>query len=953
MGLGSRKEMLLGQIRRIAARQRLNQLSDRELLGRFASQGDEEAFRSLIERYGPLVLRVCQRVLGHDHDAEDACQATFVVLASKAGTRAWSESIAGWLQAVAVRVARQARRAARRRRNHEDQAASKTGLNPAAEVSVRELHQLLEEELAHLPEAYRTPLVQHYLVGQGQEEIARQLGWSLRTLTRRLEQGRLLLQKRLAARGATVTGVLLAVLLAEGARASAMPAALAASTLHAVMMFKSGQAIAGGSLAVTALAAATLQGMTTSRLKIAALMAAAVLLAAVGAAAAWLAKSPERAVALPPPVSQVNQQPVLDNDKPDAGSPTVVFSGRVVDASGKPVPQAEVTALARRPFRAGDHGLRENTLAFGLTDSEGRFRLTVPADFPSWYPDRQVVLVAKKDGALTTLPVSTLSGQVNTPLRLGASGMIRGRLVDTSGALAAGVRVQVVRLGDAAWEPVQGEDSRPPPFWPEPATSNEKGEFILPGLDASQNVWLQFQDDRYELTTVAVSPSEHVPALFRLGPPRLLRGQVLDEETGRPLPFARLAVFAGEWQEMHHERYTALTATQRATRTVRSDALDGRADAEGRFKLRLPGASAYRVDVFPPREGKYLALTRTLRWSEGTTGREEEFRLPPAVELRGQVLEGTDGKPVAGAVAYFQSISKDNPHYRTDVLCDRSTMATSAADGSFRLAVPPGPGALFVYGPRWEYVSQVVDPGSLVPGPRRPLRSYVDGLVRVDVSPSAKRQEVKVTLQRGVAVPGRVTDADGSPVREFVMVCSGKVVPLRNRVVAPLPAFGGEFLLPGCDPLRTYPVLFLDARNKQGTLVEVQGNAGAFVRLEPCGTASVRVLRPDGLPATGCRLELEMFLQPDSPLEDDFALAVRGLLADPYSATWVDPLNYGKPLTTDEDGKVTLPALVPGVRYRVAARWGGFWMIQRPFAVRAGESLTLPDLRLRDFRFKS
>src|SRR5262249_1306747 len=149
---------------------------DQELLSQFAGQGDEEAFRCLIERYGPLVLRVCQRVLGHDHDAEDACQATFLVLASKAGSRHWEASIAAWLQAVAVRVARQARRADLRRHTHEQHALSNPGSNPETELCVRELHQLLEEELARLPESYRAPLVQHYLMGQRQEEIASQMG---------------------------------------------------------------------------------------------------------------------------------------------------------------------------------------------------------------------------------------------------------------------------------------------------------------------------------------------------------------------------------------------------------------------------------------------------------------------------------------------------------------------------------------------------------------------------------------------------------------------------------------------------------------------------------------------------------------------------------------------------------------------------------------------------------
>jgi RNA polymerase sigma factor (sigma-70 family) len=954
MGPGNRNDFLLDQIRRIAARQRLHQRTDQELLSRFAAQGDEEAFRCLIDRYGPMVLRVCQRVLGHDHDAEDACQATFLVLASKAGSRQWQESIAAWLQAVAVRVARQARRAAQRRHTYEQCALDKPGSNPLTEVSVHELHQLLEEELARLPEAYRAPLVQHYLMGQRQEEIASQLGCSLRTLTRRLQLGRQLLQKRLAARGATVTGVLLAVMLGDGAGAAAMPAALTTSTLRAVLLFRTGQGIAAASPAASALAAATIQGMTAGRRKIATILVAVLLLTVGSAVAAWL-KLPGGSPTIPPaPAATLEQKgQTASSAKHGQDGPKVVLSGRVLDAAGLPVPNASVVALARRPFQAGDHGLREDVLAVGRADTEGHFQLTVPADFPSWYPDRQVVLVATAPGhAPTTLPVSTLSAQGLAELRLGATGTIRGRLLDWTGQPAVGVRVQVVRLGDAAWEPVQGDDVAPPPFWPGPVYSDEHGDFDLRGLDAGRNVWLQFQDDRYELTTVPVKPAAN--AVYHLGPARLLRGQVLNAETGKPFAHVRLAVFAGEWEQEHHERYTALTAALPATRTVSSNALDGRTDVQGRFKLNLPTANTYRVDVFPPAGSAHLALTRQLRWAQDTTSLEEEFRLPRGIELRGRVVEDKGAKAVSGAVAFFQSQCLGNPHYRADVLCGRNTLATSTADGCFKLIVPPGPGTLFVYGPRWEFLSQVLDPASLVPGPKRPLRCYTDGVVRLKVPASAKVHEVHVTLQRGVAVAGRVTGPNGKPCDECVLVCSGKVVSLRNRVVAALPAFGGSFLLPGCDASRAYRVVFLDAKNKCGTLAEIPGNAGQppIIRLEPCGTASVRVLGPDGRPSAGCRLVVEMFLEPDTAIADAAAQAQRKMLADPYAVAWVDPLNYAEAPTTDAAGMATLPALVPGVRYRVAICWRGTWTILPPFSVQAGQTRVLPDLRLRDSRLK-
>src|SRR5262249_45391830 len=137
---------------------------------------------------------------------------------------------------VAVQVAGQGRRAALRRRAHEGRAAGKSAAEAMTDLSVREVYGFLEEELARLPEKYRTPLVEHYLLGKRQEVLARELGWSLRTLTRRLEAGRLVLHKRLAARGASVPGVVLVVLLAQGAEAAPLPVALTTGTLRAVML---------------------------------------------------------------------------------------------------------------------------------------------------------------------------------------------------------------------------------------------------------------------------------------------------------------------------------------------------------------------------------------------------------------------------------------------------------------------------------------------------------------------------------------------------------------------------------------------------------------------------------------------------------------------------------------------------------------------------------------------
>src|SRR5438093_7925746 len=111
--------VLLQYLRKLVSEPAMLGLSDRELLQRFAEQRDEAAFTTLVRRHGPMILRLCQRLLHNEHDAEDACQATFLVLASKAASRYWQPSVASWLHRVAYHLARKAKAAAMRRAVHE------------------------------------------------------------------------------------------------------------------------------------------------------------------------------------------------------------------------------------------------------------------------------------------------------------------------------------------------------------------------------------------------------------------------------------------------------------------------------------------------------------------------------------------------------------------------------------------------------------------------------------------------------------------------------------------------------------------------------------------------------------------------------------------------------------------------------------------------------------------
>ena len=175
-------------------------LPDDQLLERFVRLRDETAFEALLHRHGPLVFGVCRKLLYDAHDAEDAFQATFLVLARKAGSVAPRSLLGHWLYGVASRVAARVRQTALRRAR-EQSGADLSAVPGAAEKEDSDLAPLLHEEVRRLPDKYRRPVVLCYLEGMTNEEAAHQLRWPVGTVKGRLSRARALLRARLTRRG--------------------------------------------------------------------------------------------------------------------------------------------------------------------------------------------------------------------------------------------------------------------------------------------------------------------------------------------------------------------------------------------------------------------------------------------------------------------------------------------------------------------------------------------------------------------------------------------------------------------------------------------------------------------------------------------------------------------------------------------------------------------------------
>ena len=252
-------------------------LSDGRLLERYVKERDEDAFTMLVQRYSSLVLGVCERVLQDKHYAEDAFQATFLVLVRRADSLDGERSLGNWLYAVAFRTAVKAKAMAAKRRARERQALEMPTIEAKIDPDLSDLKPIIDEALNQLPEKYRAPLVLCCLQGKTHQEAAKELGWPSGSMSRRMEKARKLLRKRLAQRGVILSAALVLPSLLQQATASTASPWLITSTAKAALAFGSGAATAAGAISsdVAFLADAVLKSTVAHSWKISASLAAA------------------------------------------------------------------------------------------------------------------------------------------------------------------------------------------------------------------------------------------------------------------------------------------------------------------------------------------------------------------------------------------------------------------------------------------------------------------------------------------------------------------------------------------------------------------------------------------------------------------------------------------------------------------------------------------------------
>jgi RNA polymerase sigma factor (sigma-70 family) len=363
--------------------------TDHQLIERFLARQEESdaAFRLLIQRHGPMVLGVCRRILGDEHAAEDAFQATFLILIKKAGRLRDPSLLTNWLYGVALRVS-QKERARSQRRRHVERHVAEQALRVAGVPEPGELQAIIDEEIRRLPERYRLPVLLCHVEGLRHDEAARRLGCPVGTVESRLSRAREQLRARLARRGLAPTGSAMAALLGP-MRVSPVPTSLVESTLHAV----AGRLTVNVSLLATARALAGRAGRAATGMHMGIGAAVTGLVISMGIAAAG------RALFLPDKSEPTPTAPVTAPAKPkpqSATSPSVARAAERLAVSPIPrrMPQAIALPMSGITIdgRLDDwpQGLTRYLIRQHLTSMPDSYRTELPDDRPDFEADFRV-----------------------------------------------------------------------------------------------------------------------------------------------------------------------------------------------------------------------------------------------------------------------------------------------------------------------------------------------------------------------------------------------------------------------------------------------------------------------------------------------------------------------------------------------------------------------------------
>jgi RNA polymerase sigma factor (sigma-70 family) len=908
--MSDRSAAQLARTIRAASRHVARPMASGDFLIAFSRDRDPAAFEGLVRRYGPLVQAACRAVLPDPADADDAFQATFVLLHRKADTVRDGRTLGGWLFRVARRTALGLKTAGTRRRDCETRAARPEPVG-GSDVSWREACAVLHEELDNLPPRYRLPLILCYLEGRTRDEAATELGSTPDSLRGRLDRGRARLRQRLEKRGITLSAVLLAAVAAD-----AVSPRLVSTTIAS--------ARTAGPISVLPHVASIWKGGLT-----AGLAAAVVLGLAFRRDDAHGQPAPEEskvAAALPKAIEPVPAK-------------TVTVSGVVVGTSGSGV--CSVKVIIRRQDQTNEEGVTART------DPGGRFQAVIP----EVAADTQMVAVSEGNEVFAA-GWHAWTGPAHKELRLREARddtPIQGRILDLEGKPVAGVilTVQAVHafrdggpqdfvdwLAGKRARPVQNTLHGAPPGVTAKIVTGMDGKFRLTGIGRDRMVQLHvagpnLAHEFIDVATVAAITDPVGPRPTRVNPPtfdhavapaRLIRGTARDIDSSKPVPGLKVNGYGG-----------ASTTTT---------------DKDGRYEL--PGnkkGPRYSVYARAADGSVYFPSMAEAADIAGLAPLEMDLKVKAGIPVRGRLKDAATGNPVVGTVRYWALV--DNPNVASVPVGARAgeyyTLdVQTKPDGTFTCAVLPGMGCLSVAVNGWYQAARVIqtwkaEDGRMMASPPDQIAIAVGGNAQSSLSQDAYQairflnvdaakppEEQVIELTPAEPVRGRFIDQVSKPL-EGVTVRG--LSQSGDSWSDPLAA---EFTARPPHPDRPRRLTFRhDERKLVGTAVVASGSVQPVeFKLEPWAALTGRLVDADGKPVARASI---------------FAPG-RGR----------DDKTYGtvpmRTIYTDANGRFKIDGLLPGMMYNLNFRefgpTGRSGQVTKDLDLKAGEERNLGDLKV-------
>jgi RNA polymerase sigma factor (sigma-70 family) len=951
----------LQQVIKLAAVQTARERGDRELLERFVAHQDEAAFAVLVERHGPMVLGVSRRRLANAHDAEDACQAAFLVLAQKADSIRKTTSLSSWLHSVAARAAGHLHREQQRRGRRERKVARPAAADPAAEVSWREVQTVLDEELERLPDRLRAPLILCYLDGQPRDVAARQLGVSVACLHGRLERGRKALCERLTRRGVTLSAALVAAALGEGAARAALPPTTALHTARAAVRIALGHAPPKGLICppILSLAQEVARSMFPTKMKliVPAILCAALLAGAIGNSLAPVGadkadKAPPAARDSRPASRETKAAPAATPSgqaKPVArGAKQTTVRGRVLDLARKPLAGAKVYLLKwKMPAWLGRPEDKGPPKVWARTGKDGRFSVSVAerdlgelfvtaAGYgPGW--------VIKPGRLQETWPIDD-----NQEVRLARDDVtVRGRLLDLQGQPVAGAVIRVHALKASADGSLEGfikaikdraHGARLSEhellsayhvdglahFFP-PIKTDKAGRFQIKGVGRDRVVSFTVEAPAIEtkvlqvLTRTDVKASDlRVPEVSIITPTGT---KELSFKPCYPATFTHVAaqgrVITGVVRDKETGKPIA-GAVVRSEQPIRYPVYynETTTDPKGRFRLTGMALNPQlgmnsSVVALPPERAAYLALHKGLPQERGTKTAVLDFDLPPGAWLEGQVKDKATGRGVQAQLGY-QVLANGLPPLRpptgpVQTSLYRDPYLVTDVQGKFRLVVARqraligatavGGEGRYRTGVGADKIKELKDAKDGVPVPS-PTVSFGTFDTVVEIKPEKGAKRLHCDI---LLDPGRTVmiEVRGPNGKPLKGVQAlGRSAREYYDTVNESP-LGASFEVYALEPGKGRTLLLVHREKNLAARCELKGDerGPVVVTLRPAASVVGRLVDEQSQPRARADIQVYIVRTPTRVL-----------------------LPVGRPLRTDAQGKFRIDGLVPGVSYRADAQ---------------------------------